>query len=197
MRKPKLRELKEAIRALVFGPYTAKFPAEPPPLPQAFRGCPRFDEDECVGCGACANVCPPGAIKMEDDVEAGMRRITIHLDECIFCGQCAANCLTEKGVRQTDEYDLATTQRNALREGVEKALLLCEGCGTVIGTEEHVRWTARKLGHLAFANPTVLLTAMQEKGLADKQPPPSSELRRGDKLRILCPKCRQETSLLA
>ena len=51
MRLPKLRELKEAITAVLRGPYTARFPAEPTPLPEAFRGQPVFDEDECVGCG--------------------------------------------------------------------------------------------------------------------------------------------------
>ena len=70
MRKPKLRELGEAIRAIIHGPYTAKFPAEPTPLPETFRGCPRYDEETCVGCGACHQVCPPGAIEMEDDLEA-------------------------------------------------------------------------------------------------------------------------------
>jgi len=43
MRTPKLRELREAVRALIHGPYTARFPAEPTPLPEAFRGCPRFN----------------------------------------------------------------------------------------------------------------------------------------------------------
>ena len=197
MRTPKLRELKEAIRALVFGPYTAKFPAEPTPLPETFRGAPRFDEDECVGCGACSNVCPAEALEMEDDAEARLRTLTIRYDRCIFCGQCQANCLTEKGVKQTNEYDLATTNRDELRERVEKVLLLCESCGAVIGAEEHIRWVARRLGPLAFANPTLLLTAMHDQKLADKEPPPTAPLRRGDRLRVLCPKCRQVTSMLA
>ena len=197
MRAPKLRELREAVRALISGPYTASFPAEPTPLPETFRGCPRFDEEQCVGCGACFNVCPPGAIEMEDDTEAALRRITIRLDRCIFCGQCAANCLTEHGVSQTQQYDLATTDRSTLRERVEKPLLLCEACGAVIGARAHVRWVAERLGPLAFANPTLMLTAMEDMGLSDKEPEPKRELRRGDKLRVLCPKCRHVTSLLA
>jgi hydrogenase-4 component H len=197
MRTPKLRELKEAIVAILKGPYTAKFPAEPTPVPETFRGRPRFDEKECVGCGACYNVCPPAAMDMLDDPHARMRRITIRLDRCIFCGQCQANCLTKKGIRLTNEYDLATTNRAELREQIEKPLLLCETCGAVIGPEAHVRWVANRLGALAFANPTLLLTLMQDQSLADKEPPPSPPLRRGDRLRVLCPKCRQITSLLA
>jgi len=197
MRAPKLRELKEAITAVICGPYTAKFPAAPTPLPETFRGCPRFNKDKCVGCGACANVCPSGALQMDDDVPARLRRLTIHLDRCIFCGQCQANCLTKEGVKQTKEYDLATTDRASLRERVEKALLLCEACGATIGAEDHVRWVARQIGPVAFANPTLLLTAMQDLSLADKAPKPSTDLRRGDRLRVLCPRCRQVTSLIA
>jgi len=197
MRAPKLRELKEAITALIRGPYTAAFPAEPTPLPESFRGRPRYQEDECVGCAACFKVCPAAAIELEDDADARQRRLTIHLDRCIFCGQCHANCLTDNGVIQTDEYDLATTDRSTLREEVEKALLLCEACGAVIGAVDHVRWVTRRLGSLAYANPTLLLASMQDYGLADKAPPPTTELRRGDRLRILCPKCRQVTSFLA
>lgn len=193
---PKLRELKEAVTALIRGPYTAKFPAAPTPLPEAFRGTPRFEEDECVGCGACANVCPSGALEMTDDAESATRRLVISLDRCIFCGQCALNCLTEKGVRQTSEYDLSTTDRATLRETVEKNLLLCEGCGAVIGAEDHVRWVADKLGPLAFSNPTLLLSALEDLGLADKAPPAGDELRRGDRIRVLCPACRQVTSLV-
>jgi hydrogenase-4 component H len=197
MRSPKLRELKEAITAVFRGPYTAKFPTEPTPLPETFRGCPRFNKDKCVGCGACANVCPTGALQMEDDVPAKLRRLTIYLDRCIFCGQCQANCLTREGVKQTSEYDLATTSRASLRERVEKSLLLCEACGTIIGAQDHLLWVARRIGPVGFANPTLLLTAMQDLSLADKAPKPSADLRRGDRLRVLCPRCRQITSLIA
>ena len=197
MPKPKWRELKEAIRAVIQGPYTAKFPAEPTPLPDTFRGRPRYQEDDCVGCGGCYNVCPPAAIEMTDDVDAGVRRLTIRLDRCIYCGHCVANCLTEKGVKQTLEYDLATTDRSELRETIEHALVLCETCGAVIGTRDHIRWVADRLGPLAYANPALLLSHLQDHGLADAMPTPTESLQRADQLRVQCPKCRQVTALLA
>ena len=67
MRKPKLRELKEAVTALVKGPYTSKFPKVAPTVPEHFRGTPTYVEEDCVGCGSCAQVCPAGAIEIVDE----------------------------------------------------------------------------------------------------------------------------------
>ena len=62
MKWPKLRELKEAIKALIVGPYTSSFPKEPFHPHPNFRGQPKFNQDKCVGCLACEEVCPVGAI---------------------------------------------------------------------------------------------------------------------------------------
>ena len=45
MKKPKLRELGEAVKALVRGPATIGFPAEPYEPPEGFRGKPQYDAD--------------------------------------------------------------------------------------------------------------------------------------------------------
>ena len=195
MRKPKLRELAEAVRAFFRGPYTLPFPAEPAPLPEAFRGAPRYHEEDCIGCAACFEVCPANAIHKEDDLGASppLRRLTIHHDECIFCGQCELYCTTEKGVTQTHDYDLATLDRGELRESVQKELLLCEVCGAVVGTREHLLWVARKLGAKAYANPTLILLSEAEFAPAVKESPRPREapLERADLMRLLCPRCRR------
>jgi ferredoxin len=44
------------------------------------------DKDNCVGCGACVDVCPNEAIKMVDGIAV------IDPDACIDCGACVDAC---------------------------------------------------------------------------------------------------------
>jgi formate hydrogenlyase subunit 6/NADH:ubiquinone oxidoreductase subunit I len=199
MKKPKLRELGEAVKALLRGPATTGFPAEPYQPPDVFRGKPKFHKDDCIGCGACAEVCPSQCIVVTDDVQAAppLRRLELHFDACIFCGQCELNCTTEKGIRLSTEYDLACFDRKTCVESVEKALVLCEVCGAVIGCRDHLLWVAERLGAKRYANPTLILLADGELGLVTGGPPraPDRPLDRGDTMRVLCPTCRRATVL--
>ena len=198
MRLPSLlqfRILKEAFKALFTGPYTSKFPFQPHVPPERFRGKPEYDEKECVGCGACAEVCPPQCIDMVDEEK---RKFTLHLDSCIFCGQCQANCITEKGITLTKEYDLALFDRSKAIEEVEKELLRCEFCNCVIGAVDHIRWLAKKLGPLAYSNPTLMLTSLRELTPPPSEkiaPRPEGPISRSDHIRILCSRCRREVTL--
>ena len=199
MKKPKLRELKEAIRALFCGPYTTKYPFEPHTPPENFRGKPEFSEDGCIGCGACAEVCPALALRVHDDPDANppTRTLRLRLDKCIFCGQCELNCTTKEGIKLTQIYDLATLDRSTLEETITHDLVICEVCGAVVGTRKHLRWVAEKLGAKAYANPTLIVSADGAMKLAPKDAgrPGEPALARSDMMRITCPACRRTTGI--
>ena len=112
-----------------------------------------------------------------------------------------ANCITEKGIVNTHDWDMTCTRPEQMLQIHEKELLLCKACGEIIGAVDHILWVARRLGHLAYANPTLMLVALSKGKLADVEPPAGIEstdqLLRGDRIRILCPRCRQVTSLRA
>ncbi|MBU1090883.1 MAG: 4Fe-4S dicluster domain-containing protein [Candidatus Omnitrophica bacterium] len=199
MRKPKLRELREAIKALIKGPYTAGFPFEAHTPFEKFRGKPYFHEEDCIGCGACSQVCPARAIEFEDKIIDGKakRVLTLRLDRCIFCGQCQSNCPTEKGIILSGEFDLATTdKREDLKQEIEKEIIACECCNELIVPRDQYEWVAKRLGPLSFSNASLLLFYLRDLDLALKEiPHPSqkeSDSLRSERIKILCPRCRRE-----
>lgn len=63
------------------------------------------EDEECMGCGACAEICPVDALRLENDV------VVLDKDWCIGCGVCAVSCPTEAVsiVRRTDRRAPSTT----------------------------------------------------------------------------------------
>jgi len=195
----KVRELWEAVKVLWAGPYTMQFPAggaapDPMPFPR-FRGKAKFYESGCVGCGACVQVCPSGAITLTDDLAAGKRKLELDYGRCIFCGTCERACISQEGIKLSQEFDTAHFDRkgpdNFVR--VEKDLALCERCGSAITGKDHLVWMAEKLGAMAYTNPTLALAAQEKLGLAEPAPQLAGKLQasRGDLYRKLCPGCRR------
>jgi hydrogenase-4 component H len=192
------RILKLAIKSLFSRPYTTLFPAQPYEPIEEFRGRPRYHEADCIGCGACAEVCPADCIDMTDDAGAAKPRRTFvqHLDACIVCGQCERYCTTEKGITLTPEYDHVGFKPEDFEERVEKELLLCEGCGCVIAPRDQILWLARRLGALAFTNPTVMLVAHDRLSVVDEGVRPGDGAGgRVRRISIQCPKCRRKAAM--
>jgi len=199
MRYPKLRELREAMRSLFSKPYTTKFPKEQHVPFENFRGKPEYFDEYCVGCGACAEVCPGGAIRVIDPEEpvyreGPLRKLELRYDSCIFCGNCEQNCITEKGIQLTNKFDLALFDRKLAVECVEKELIVCEVCHSIITTKDHLEWISKKLGTLAYGNPNLILVPSGiNSSHAERYE--DAEIRRTDIMKVLCPKCRHEVMI--
>ncbi len=203
MKYPKLRELKEALTALIKGPYTSDFPRKNHHPAKRFRGKPEYSNEGCIACTACAMVCPARAIEFRDVVnkDSSTRKMILHLDECHYCGQCSALCTTREdsppGIRHTTEFDLAGFDRESMISSTdEKELALCEICGDVITAKAHLAWISRKLGSLAFSNPTLFASSLKSRGFADDVLQTAKDsILRSDRIKILCSKCRRKTTI--
>ncbi|HOC02823.1 MAG TPA: 4Fe-4S dicluster domain-containing protein [Candidatus Ratteibacteria bacterium] len=203
MRKPKIRELREAIKSMISKPYTTKFPYEEHIPFEKFRGKPVFNPEKCVGCGACSIVCPAGAIQLEDRVDEknfmGTRKLTHYSGICIFCGQCEANCIADnQGIKLSKEFDLAYFHQGQDSHFVEQELLICRSCGRIIGAKKHLIWAIKKIGHLSFAQ-GILLNINQElltvySGISERKI--EKPFRYTDIFKVICPQCRRETLIL-
>jgi len=192
------RILRQALRSLFSRPYTTEFPSRPYEPGERFRGRPRFDAEKCIGCAACAQVCPSKCIYVEDIVSEGraVRRFNHRVDECIWCGQCERYCPTG-GIRLTSEYDCSVFSRDELDHSIEKELLLCEICGAVIGPVDQLRWLVRRLGPLAYGNPTLMLVGATElKVVEPGVKPADGKPLRQQRVSIACPRCRRKTALV-
>ncbi|MGI6595340.1 MAG: 4Fe-4S dicluster domain-containing protein [Candidatus Ratteibacteria bacterium] len=194
MKKPKIRELKEAVKGIFSRPYTTKFPYQPHTPPPRYRGKPEYYEEGCVGCGACFQVCSANAIDMIDNTEKGnpTRTLIQHPSKCIFCRECERNCITGEGIKLTQRFDIAYVDEEDVLSSVKHKLITCLYCGTVIGTEKHLRWVLKRIGNLGFAQPVLLSQLMEELQVKteyeEKGVPP---IQRTDMLKVVCPKCRR------
>jgi NAD-dependent dihydropyrimidine dehydrogenase PreA subunit len=47
----------------------------------------KLDQNKCIGCDKCTEVCPHGVFR----VESG-KAVIVDIDSCIECGACALNC---------------------------------------------------------------------------------------------------------
>jgi len=202
MKYPKLRELREVVKALIKGPYTTKFPKVESIPPDKFRGRPKFFEEDCVGCTACAEVCPASAIEVTDDDYSddkdsiGKRKLEVRYHDCIFCGLCQASCITEKGIMQIKEYDLACYDRHEVTDSVDKELVYCQTCHSSITTKDHLLWVSDKVSTASYSNPTLYLSLLRSLGLtAEEVVKISEQIDRSDRIKILCAYCRRNTTL--
>lgn len=135
------KTIKEILRT---GNATLKYPEAPLPRPEAVRGKPEHDAIACIACAACANVCPPNAIQMGIDVEAGTTTWSINFGRCIFCGRCEEVCPT-KAIVLGPEFELAVMNKDDLEECCTYDMATCSVCGRYYATVKQVDYAKRIL----------------------------------------------------
>lgn len=193
MQPYKLRELLEALRSMFSKPFTVRYPSVPSPSPEGFRGMPEFEEKNCMGCGACAEICPGGAIRVIDGRD--VRRIELFYGSCTFCALCEKCCPVE-GIKLTQEYKLVFTDKKKAMTHVEKPLVRCELCGNPLTTLDHLRWLINRLGPLAFSNGTLVSLIYNLTSGREARKAMGREADRSDVMRVLCPECRRKVAVI-
>ncbi|MBO8131651.1 MAG: 4Fe-4S binding protein [Candidatus Marinimicrobia bacterium] len=193
MYAPKLRELVEALRSLFSRPYTTRFPKGKYEPVKEYRGFPQFFEEDCVGCGTCYQVCPAGAIEMNDDIKKGVRVLKIDYSSCIQCGQCEEHCITERGIRITTKYSVPifSLSEDNYFNVIEKKLVKCEICGKSFACEDHLHFIRKRLGAKSYAHPNLLI-GLQKKLGSIPEAKYKGRIRREDYIKEVCPICRHK-----
>lgn len=57
------------------------------------------DKKSCMGCTACASICPKNCIRMEEDDE-GFQYPVVDTESCVQCGACEKVCPMRNPVRE-------------------------------------------------------------------------------------------------
>ena len=121
----------EVLKVLKRGPFTEKYPKAPSPAAEEYRGKPIFDPEKCIGCGACAKVCPVDAIDILDGDEK--RVLKVNYGTCIFCGKCQEKCLYD-AITLTKEFEISSSRLEDAVTTIEIPLKTCKICGGPVTT---------------------------------------------------------------
>ncbi len=127
-------KIKQVLLVLKPGVVTLKYPFAPHPVQKDFRGQPRWDHNKCVGCGGCAAHCPARTILIKD-VCQDLRIMMYDGARCTYCGRCSDVC-PEKAITMTEQFELATTDRNDITLSMELFMLTCQRCGRCYNMEK-------------------------------------------------------------
>ncbi|HSP70903.1 MAG TPA: 4Fe-4S binding protein [Gaiellaceae bacterium] len=117
-------------------------------------GLVEVSDEACTACGACATVCPTGALRL--DQTAGDASISFDAAACVGCGRCALACPeAANGAIATER----TTDLGALARGrvalKREPLVRCQSCGRPIAP----RRLLERVGELVADEPLLGILA--------------------------------------
>ena len=119
----KFKELRFCLKA---GRVTLPYPFVRSEPMKGFRGRPVLDGDKCLGCGACAAVCPPRTIFVIDGQDT--RTIQVDYSRCTYCARCEEVCPVGS-IKLNSEFELATTDKNDMKLTAVLTMAKCDKCG--------------------------------------------------------------------
>lgn len=76
------------------------------------------DENKCVGCGRCAEVCPKGPrIWKFKSMGKNKKAVVVDASFCIYCGMCVTVCPTEAikiehSMKERDRLNITADKRS-------------------------------------------------------------------------------------
>ena len=100
------------------------------------RGKHEFDEEKCVGCASCRNVCPNYTISIIDQDEK--RKVSVFLGRCMFCGRCMFDC-PEEAIKLTPQYEFANTSKDGLYVKNTLERRKCKNCGSYLFPDKQLK----------------------------------------------------------
>lgn len=146
-------KFREALICLKNPRVTLPYPAQPAIPADGFRGRLDVDVNKCIGCGACANVCPARLISLIDTEIS--RTVYFALGRCTYCARCAEVCPVD-AIAMTKEFELATTDKSDLNISVALIMAKCEECATPFTTQRIVDLLKAQLTKEIELEPAVL-----------------------------------------
>ena len=122
-----------------------------PEIPKAAKSDPLISfvhkkmmiyDNKCIGCGACATVCPALAITVLENSKH--RIIDINTANCIYCGLCVEAC-PEEAITSVSGNELPSLNKDNLHHELRIKLKRCEHCRKPVGTKKGVLKTVKDL----------------------------------------------------
>lgn len=151
-------------------------------IDEKFRGLPLIDNQNCLNCRKCVNICPVNAISNDTSIDIG---------KCIFCGDCEREC-PNNSIKFTNFHKISSTSRESLIISLEekpkiskydkklfrKSLKLrqvsaggCNGCEMELNACSNVNFDMGRFGIDIVASPRhadgIIITGPITKNMAD------------------------------
>lgn len=122
---------------------TRDYPAQPQPPAAGFRGLPAIDGERCLGCGACAHVCPARLISLTQSEN----RLVLNADlgRCTYCARCEDVC-PAGAFRMTDRFETTVDDPRRLSIRIELEMAACPRCHRTVESRHMVAFVAEKYG---------------------------------------------------